>query len=81
MPVYHRLDFSATLKSKEKERKSKIFGNYSWELVLGIYNVYGRKNAFAILARQNVDNPAISEASKFALFGAPVPAFTYNFKF
>lgn len=81
MPVYHRLDFSATLKSKEKERKSKIFGNYSWELVLGIYNVYGRKNAFAIIARQNVDNPAISEASKFALFGAPVPAFTYNFKF
>jgi hypothetical protein len=81
MPAYHRLDFSATLKSKEKVRQSKIFGNYSWELVLGVYNVYGRKNAFAILARQNEDNPTMSEASKFALFGAPIPAFTYNFKF
>ncbi len=81
MPNYHRLDFSATLASKEKIRTSKIFKNYTWELVLGVYNVYGRKNAFAILARQNADNPAISEASKFALFGVPVPAFTYNFKF
>jgi len=81
MPAYHRLDFSATLKSKDKVRESKIFKNYTWELVLGIYNVYGRRNAFAILARQNIDNAAISEASKFSLFGSPIPAFTYNFKF
>lgn len=81
MPAYHRLDISATLVSKDKERTSRIFKNYSWEIVLGIYNVYGRKNAFAIIARQDKDNPAISQASKFSLFGAPIPAFTYNFKF
>jgi hypothetical protein len=81
MPAYHRLDFSATLVSKERERKTKIFKYYSWELVFGIYNVYGRKNAFAIISRQDPNDPANSIASKFALFGAAIPAFTYNFKF
>lgn len=81
LPVYHRLDVAATLKSKEQVRTSRIFGKYSWELVFTIYNLYNRRNAFAILPRQNADNPAISEAIRFSIFGSFIPAITYNFKF
>jgi hypothetical protein len=81
LPDYHRLDIAATLKSKEKIRKSKIFGNYSWDLVFTVYNLYSRRNAFAIMPRQNEDNRQISEAVRFSIFGSFVPAITYNFKF
>jgi len=81
LPAYHRLDVAATLKSVPKERKSKIFKNYSWELVIAVYNLYNRKNAFAILPRQNPDDPMISEAVRFSIFGSFIPAVTYNFKF
>ena len=81
LPTYHRMDLSATRKSKERERKSRIFKNYSWEMVFAIYNVYNRKNAFSILPRQNPDDPTISEAVRFSIFGSFIPAFTYNFKF
>ena len=81
LPTYHRMDLSATWKSKEKEHNSKIFKNYSWEMVFAIYNVYNRRNAFAILPTQNPDNPGMSEAVRFSIFGSFIPALTYNFKF
>jgi len=81
LPAYHRLDVAATLKSKEKERTSKVFGRYSWDLVFTVYNLYSRRNAFAITPRQNPENPQISEALRFSIFGSFVPAITYNFKF
>ncbi|MBO9702835.1 MAG: carboxypeptidase-like regulatory domain-containing protein [Sporocytophaga sp.] len=81
LPAYHRLDVAATLKSKEKVRKSKIFGRYSWDLVFTVYNLYSRRNAFAITPRQNPENQQISEALRFSIFGSFVPAITYNFKF
>lgn len=75
LPTYHRLDFAATLKSRDLPRR------YSWELVFAVYNLYNRRNAFAILPKQNVDDPTISESIRFSIFGSIIPAITYNFKF
>jgi hypothetical protein len=75
LPDYHRLDLSATLNSKQKENKRF---NSSW--VFSIYNVYYRKNAFAINFQQNRDDPNKTEAVKIYFF-AIVPAVAYNFNF
>lgn len=74
-PLYHRLDLSVTLNSKEKENK-KI--NSSWNFSL--YNAYGRKNPYTIGFRENEDNPGQTEAYKIYLFSF-LPAITWNFKF
>jgi hypothetical protein len=81
LPAYNRLDLSATLKSKEKERHSKVFKNYSWELVFSVYNVYNRRNAFAILPQTNSQDPFITSAMKVSIIGSIIPGITYNFKF
>ena len=81
MTAYHRFDISATLKSKDKERNSKIFKNYSWELVFGVYNLYGRRNPFSFYPKQNPDIPGQLDAYRLSIIGAPIPSFTYNFKF
>ncbi len=73
MPPYHRLDFGAT-----KSFKSK--GRFSSELTLGIYNAYGRENAYSITFRENKDDPSKTEAVQTALFKF-IPSISYNFKF
>lgn len=75
-PPYHRLDLSATLKGKEREGK-KWYG----EWVFSVYNVYNRRNPFAIYLRPNAEDPNKTEAVRFSVFGSFVPAVTYNFKF
>ncbi len=82
LPAYNRLDLSATLKSKNKIRDWGFFKNYSWELVFSIYNVYGRRNAFAILPQQtSADDPFTTYANKISIVGNPIPGITFNFKF
>ncbi|MGL4629659.1 MAG: TonB-dependent receptor plug domain-containing protein, partial [Leadbetterella sp.] len=73
MPAYHRFDFSATY---ERQRKGRF--QSSWNL--GMYNMYGRENAYTITFRDNELNPSKTEAVKTALFKW-VPGITYNFKF
>ncbi|SEA40929.1 TonB-dependent Receptor Plug Domain [Pedobacter hartonius] len=73
MPAYHRLDLSATCKLKERK-------NFSSELTFGVYNAYGRANAYAITFRQNAENQSKTEAVQTSLFKF-VPSVTYNFKF
>lgn len=73
MPAYHRLDLSATCKLKERKR-------FSSELAIGLYNAYGRENAYAITFRQDPDDPTRTQALQTALFKF-VPSVTYNFKF
>jgi len=68
LPDYHRLDVSATFRSKKKTNKT-----FQGEWVLSIYNVYNRKNAASINFTQN-------QAVRTSIFGI-VPAITYNFKF
>lgn len=73
MPAYHRLDLSATCKLKETKK-------FSSELAIGLYNAYGRENAYAITFRQDPEDATRTQALQTALFRF-VPSVTYNFKF
>ncbi len=73
LPDYHRLDIGAT-KTLKKTNKYESSLNFS------VYNLYGRKNAFAIDFRESPDNPQNTEAVRTALFSI-IPSVTYNFKF
>ncbi len=73
MPAYHRLDLSATY---EKPKKGRF--QSSWNF--GLYNTYGRPNAYTITFRDNEKDPTKTEAVRTSLFKW-VPSITYNFKF
>ena len=73
MPAYHRLDLSATWQLAARRR-------WKSELSIGLYNVYGRQNAYAITFRESKDDPTRTEAVQTALFRF-VPSISYNFKF
>ncbi len=73
MPAYHRLDLSATHKFKEHKR-------FSSELAIGLYNAYGRENAYVITFRQDPNDASRTQALQTALFKF-VPSVTYNFSF
>jgi hypothetical protein len=74
MPAYHRLDLSATYESNKKNRRYQSSWNF------GLYNVYGRQNAFTITFQDDPDDPSKTQAVKTSLFRW-VPSITYNFKF
>lgn len=71
---YHRLDISATYVPNRKPEK-----RWKGEWVLGVYNLYNRRNAAAINFGQNRETGA-NEATRTAIFGI-VPSISYNFKF
>lgn len=73
MPAYHRLDLGATLSLKAKKNRTS-------ELSFGLYNAYGRENAYTITFRDNKDDPTKTEAVQTALFKI-IPSVSYNFKF
>ncbi|WP_170226985.1 TonB-dependent receptor [Luteibaculum oceani] len=75
-PAYHRMDFSLTLKPKQKEKPKK----YTSEWVFGVYNVYNRHNTYTINFKESNSNPNQLVAEKFYLFPV-LPSVTYNFKF
>ncbi len=74
LPDYHRVDISATLKSRKNKDR-----NWQSEWVFSVYNIYNRKNAASIQFRENSET-GVNEAVRTAIFGV-VPAVTYNFKF
>jgi hypothetical protein len=73
---YHRLDMGATYAFKKNETR-----RYKQFIVLSVYNVYNRRNAFSIYFRSNEQNPNQTEAVRFSVIGSIVPAITYNFNF
>jgi len=73
MPAYHRMDLSATYEPVSNKR---FRGSWSF----GIYNVYGRQNAYTINFEDDPDNPGITRAMQTSLFRW-VPNITYKFKF
>ncbi|MCA1744178.1 MAG: hypothetical protein LC643_00405, partial [Bacteroidales bacterium] len=76
MPDYHRMDLSLTLREKHKPGKK-----WQGEWNFSIYNLYGRKNAWAINFVGDDDLDAYyKEAEKTYLFSV-VPSVTYNIKF
>lgn len=73
MPNYHRWDLSATYEGKKHKR-------YQANWNFGLYNVYGRENAWTINFEDDPNIPNQTRAVQTALFKY-VPSVTYNFKF
>lgn len=75
MRDYHRMDVSFTLKGKDNPDRK-----WSHEWNFSVYNLYGRKNAWAINFMQDPDYPNTTYAEMTYLFSI-VPSVTWNFKF
>ena len=73
MPAYHRLDFNATY---EPVNNKRFTGSWSF----GIYNIYGRENAYTITFEESETNPGETEAVQLSLFRW-IPSVAYNFTF
>jgi len=73
MPAYHRLDVSA---SAHVIRKKKLKA----DLTFGVYNAYGRENAYSLFFRQSKTTPGKTEAIQVSLFKY-VPSVSCDFKF
>ena len=73
---YHRADIGVTYNFRKNDRR-----RYKQTLVLSIYNLYNRRNAFSIYFRKNEDYPQTNEAVRYSVIGSIIPAITYNFKF
>lgn len=75
LPAYHRLDISATHSSpKNKDRKIKRQWVYS------IFNIYNRKNIYALFIKPDPLRIDMAKAFNFYLYGI-VPSVTLNFSF
>jgi hypothetical protein len=75
LPSYHRLDLSFNYQSRKNEhRKWKTEWNF------GIYNVYDKKNIFALFMKLDDYDFRLSKGSKMYLYGI-TPFVTFNFKF
>lgn len=72
---YNRLDLSVTLKGKENPEKK-----FHSEWVLSVYNVYARRNPFALIFTEN-EETGETEAQRISILGTVLPAITYNFNF
>ncbi len=68
LPLYHRLDLSATRKYARGE------------LQFGVVNAYNRFNAQALRFRQQLADPLVAEAVQTSIFGI-VPSITYALHF
>jgi hypothetical protein len=73
MPIYHRLDFSVNY---EGNKNKKWHGSWNF----GLYNAYGRQNAYSIDFQDDPNDATKTQAIKTSLFRW-VPSITYNFKF
>jgi hypothetical protein len=85
IPDYHRLDLSVTFFGKSVKKNGDKRKNVD-ELVVGVYNLYGRRNPFSIYFSQGTDRPAPgmpipTMGTQVAIIGSIIPAISYNFKF
>lgn len=85
IPNYHRLDISLTIKGKEFRKNGERRKNQDY-LVVGAYNIYGRRNPFSIYFSQGADRPLPNlpiptKGTQVAIIGSIIPAISYNFKF
>ena len=70
MPAYHRGDVSIKF-SKQKK-------NWERAWVVGVYNVYNRRNPFYVYSTTNsTGNNVFKQMSLFPI----IPSITYQFKF
>jgi hypothetical protein len=74
LPTYHRLDLAVTLKSKkyENQKCKKVW-------VFSLFNIYNRKNIYALFIKPDELLIDRVKAFNFYLYGI-VPSITLNFK-
>ncbi len=83
IPAYHRMDLSANF-TPERNPEKRFYSSWNF----GIYNVYGRRNAYSIYF-ENVPadeqgaeiNSLSTRAMRLSIFGTLVPFATWNFNF
>ncbi len=75
MPAYHRMDLAATIEGKRNKTRK-----YQSSWTFGLYNVYGRENAYAITFKDDPDDASRTIAEQTSLFRF-IPSVTWNFKF
>jgi hypothetical protein len=75
MPSYHRLDIAATYDNKRNKNRK-----YQSSWTFGLYNAYGRQNAYYIEFKDDPNDPSKTIAEQTSLFRF-VPSVTWNFKF
>jgi hypothetical protein len=75
MPAYHRLDIAATVENKKNTKRK-----YQSSWTFGLYNAYGRENAYTIAFKDDPNDKTKTIAEQTALFRF-VPSITWNFKF
>jgi hypothetical protein len=90
LPLYNRLDISAT-----KKNKKALFGKGESEWVFSVYNITNRRNPFSIYTQPKEDKTAPEtvafpeynqqiaqiEAVRLSIIGSFIPSVSYNFKF
>ena len=76
IPPYHRLDLSATFQIHKHPGKK-----FNSNIVVAIYNVYGRANPFSIYFQQDPNNSQLTQALQYSIIARPIPAVSYNFNF
>ena len=80
IPDYHRLDLSLTIDPKKSDKR------WQGQWVIGIYNVYSKRNPFAIYFGETSDRsvlgtPVNTEATRLSVIGNFIPSVSYNFTF
>ena len=75
---YHRLDIAATRYFSGFNILGRKFDHH---IVLAVYNVYRRRNAFSIFFQESSTLPGNFEAVRYSIIGDIVPSITYNFNF
>lgn len=73
-PPTHRLDLGATFEGRVHKRFHS-----SW--TFSIYNIYGRRDPYAIAFRDSETMPGSTEAVMTSIFPNPIPSVSWNFKF
>ncbi len=73
IPNTHRADISFTYTPTDNPKT-----NWKGSWNFGMYNVYGRKNAFSV---NSVFDDNQLETSQISFIAAPIPFISYNFKF
>ena len=74
IPDYHRLDLVFDyFPNIKKNRRYKTFWSF------GLYNVYGRRNAYSVFFEQA--NGAPPRANSLSIIGVPLPSITLNIEF
>lgn len=74
IPNYHRLDIAYDYHPNIRKNKS-----YKTFWTFGIYNVYGRNNAYSVFFDQENGSPP--KANSLAIIGVPIPSITLNVEF